>query len=93
MPEVPTIAEAGVPGYDTGGWYGLVAPPGLPKEIANLLSTEVVKIMTMQDVRERFIAEAADPVGSNGAEMGDFLARDFKRWTDVVKVANIKPST
>ena len=92
-PEVPTIAEAGVPGYDTGGWYGLVAPPGLPREIANLLSTEVVKIMTMQDVRERFIAEAADPVGSNGAEMGDFLARDFKRWTDVVKVANIKPST
>ena len=92
MPEVPTMAEAGVPGYDTGGWYGLVAPPGLPKGIADLLSAEVVKIMKMPDVRERFASEAADPVGSNGAEMAEFLARDFKRWTEVVKGANIKPS-
>lgn len=91
MPEVPTIAEAGVPGYDTGGWYGLVAPPGLPKDIADLLSAEVVKIMKMPDVRERFISEAADPIGSNGPEMAAFLARDFKRWTQVVKAANIKP--
>lgn len=91
MPEVPTIAEAGVPGYDTGGWYGVVGPPGMPKDIADRLSNELVKIMKMPDVRERFIAEAVDPVGSNGAEMGDFLARDFKRWTEVVKAANIKP--
>ena len=91
MPDVPTIAEAGVPGYDMGGWYGLLAPPGLPKDIAELLTSEVVKIMKMPDVRERFLAEASEPVGSNAAEMTAFLARDFKRWTQVVKAANIKP--
>lgn len=93
MPEVPTIAEAGVPGYDMGGWYGLVAPPGMPKEIADMLSSEVVKIMKMPDVRERFLAEASEPVGSDGVEMTAFLARDFKRWKQVVQAANIKPGT
>jgi tripartite-type tricarboxylate transporter receptor subunit TctC len=91
MPDVPTIAEAGVPGYDMGGWYGLLAPPGLPKEIADRLTTEVIKIMKMPDVRERFLEEASEPVGSNAAEMSAFLARDFKRWKQVVKAANIKP--
>ena len=92
MPTVPSIAEAGVPGYDTGGWYGLVAPPGLPKDIADLLSAEFVKIMKMPDMQERFLAEGADPVGSNGPEMAEFLARDFKRWTEVVKAAHVEPS-
>ncbi len=93
MPEVPTIAESGVPGYDTGGWYGLLGPAGMPKDVADRLSNELVKIMKMPDVRERFISEGADPVGSNGAEMRDFLERDFKRWTEVVKTANIKPGS
>lgn len=91
MPDVPTIAEAGVPGYDMVGWYGLLAPPGLPKEVADQLTAAVVKIMKMPDVRERFIAEATEPVGSNGAEMAAFLGRDFKRWAEVVKAAHIKP--
>jgi tripartite-type tricarboxylate transporter receptor subunit TctC len=90
MPDVPTIAEAGVPGYDTGGWYGLVGPPGMPRDVADLLSAEMVKIMKMPEVRERFIAEAAEPVGSNRAEMADFLAADFKRWSEVVKATNMK---
>ncbi|SCU76903.1 conserved exported hypothetical protein [Cupriavidus necator] len=89
MPDVPTIAEAGVPGYDTGGWYGLVGPAGMPKEIAALLSSEVGKIMKMPDVRERFIAEGADPVGSDGAEMKAFLIKDVERWAGVVKAAHI----
>jgi len=91
MPEVPSIAEAGVPGYDMGGWYGLVGPAGMPKEVADTLSREIVRIMKVPEVRERFAAEGADPVGANGPGMADFLARDFKRWREVVKAANIKP--
>ncbi|AQV99183.1 LacI family transcriptional regulator (plasmid) [Cupriavidus necator] len=90
MPDVPTIAEAGVPGYDTGGWYGLVGPAGMPKDIAMLLSNEVAKIMKMPDVKERFIAEGAEPIGSNGPEMNAFLVKDVERWTAVVKAANIQ---
>ncbi len=93
MPEVPSIAEGGVPGYDMGGWYGLVGPAGMPKEVTDTLSREIVRIMKVAEVRERFIAEGADPVGSTSAEMGDFLARDFKRWGEVVKSANIKVSS
>ncbi len=90
MPDVPTVAEAGVPGYDTGGWYGMVGPAGMPKEIAELLSNEVAKIMKMPDVRQRFIAEGAEPIGSNGAELNAFLAKDVERWTAVVKAARIE---
>lgn len=90
MPDVPTIAEAGVPGYDTGGWYGLVGPAGMPKDVAALLSHEVEKIMKMPDVRERFVAEGAEPVGSNGADMNAFLVKDVERWTGVVKAAHIE---
>ncbi|MDW3682786.1 tripartite tricarboxylate transporter substrate binding protein [Cupriavidus sp. CV2] len=89
MPDVPTIAEAGVPGYDTGGWYGIVGPAGMPTEIAQTLSNEISRIMKMPDVKERFIAEGADPVGSNGPEMGAFLGRDTERWSAVVKAAHI----
>ncbi|ODV42908.1 LacI family transcriptional regulator [Cupriavidus sp. UYMMa02A] len=90
MPDVPTIAEAGVPGYDTGGWYGVVGPAGMPKDIAMLLSTEVAKIMKMPDVRERFIAEGAEPIGSTGAEMNAFLVKDVERWTAVVKTVHFE---
>lgn len=89
MPDVPTIAEAGVPGYDTGGWYGVVGPAGMPKEIAQTLSNELSRIMRLPDVKERFIAEGAEPVGSNGSEMGAFLGRDTDRWSSVVKAAHI----
>ncbi|MGO4329022.1 tripartite tricarboxylate transporter substrate binding protein [Cupriavidus sp. M-11] len=89
MPDVPTIAEAGVPGYDTGGWYGVVGPAGMPKDVAQTLSNEISKIMKMPDVRERFIAEGAEPVGSNGPEMLTFLGRDTERWGMVVKAAHI----
>lgn len=91
MPEVPSIAEAGVAGYDMGGWYGLVGPAGMPREVTDTLSREVVRIMKVPQVHERFVAEGADPVGSNGPELAQFLARDFQRWSEVVKAANIKP--
>ncbi|MDF3887625.1 Bug family tripartite tricarboxylate transporter substrate binding protein [Cupriavidus basilensis] len=90
MPDIPTVAEAGVPGYDTGGWYGLVGPAGMPKDIAALLSKEVAKIMKMPDIRERFLAEGAEPIGSNAADMNAFLVKDVERWTGVVKEAHVE---
>ncbi|MGN5477973.1 hypothetical protein ACTMU2_16460 [Cupriavidus basilensis] len=69
---------------------GVVGPAGMPKDIAMLLSTEVAKIMKMPDVRERFIAEGAEPIGSTGAEMNAFLVKDVERWTAVVKTVHFE---
>ncbi len=91
MPDVPTIGET-VPGYETAGWYGVVGPAGMPKAIADRLSDEMVKIMKMPDVREKFIAAASEPVGANATEMRDFLEKDVKRLTQLMKAANIKPA-
>jgi len=91
MPDVPTIGET-VPGYETAGWYGIVGPPGIPKAIADKLTDELIRIMKMPDVREKFAAHAAEPVGSTGAEMAEFLEQDVKRWTGVMKASGLKPA-
>ncbi len=92
LPDTPTIAEAGLPGYETGGWYGLVGPPGMQNDVTTVLSKNISLIMKMTDVRDRFVDEGAEPIGSNSAQMSEFLAKDFKRWGDVIKASNIKAS-
>ena len=91
LPDVPTIAEAGLKELSTGsGWYALIGPAGLPKEVVELLSSECQKIMANPQVRERFVANGADPVFLNPAEMSSFVARDFKSWGELIKAANIR---
>ena len=92
LPEVPTIAEAGVKELSTGsGWYGLIGPAGMPKDVVDRLSAEVDKIMKSAEVRERFVANGADPMYMSHTEMTAFVAKDFKYWGDVIRAANIKP--
>jgi tripartite-type tricarboxylate transporter receptor subunit TctC len=89
---VPTLSEAGVDVRGAGsGWYGLIAPAGLPKEIADRLGDGAVRIMKMADVRERFTNNGADSVGSTRAQMAAFVAQECKRWGELIKAANIKP--
>lgn len=91
LPEVPTFGEAGFPELGAGsGWYGLVGPAGIPKDIAEKLNSEVTKLMRVPEVRERFIANGADPITSSTAEMSSFLAQDYKRWGELIKATNIK---
>lgn len=89
MPDVPTLAELKLLEHGSG-WYGLVGPAGMPKDVAERLGREVVAIMKQPDVRERFLHGGADPVGSTPAEFGTFIAQDYKRWGDLIRAANIK---
>ena len=91
LPQVPTFAEAGYQELGSGsGWYGLVGPAGLDRKIVERLSHEMVEILKMPDVRERLATAGAEPVGSTSAEFATFLEREYRRWGDVIKAANIK---
>lgn len=91
VPGVPTLGEGGFKELDAAaGWYGLFGPAGMPKPIVDRLNAEVVSFMKQPDVRQRFVANGADPVGLGAAETEAYVAQDYKRWADLVKVAGIK---
>lgn len=90
LPNVPTIDEAGLTGYNASSWYGLFAPAGVSKAVLNVLSGEIVKIMRVQEVRERFAADGFDPVGSRPEEFAKFLREEIVKWGRIVKTAGIK---
>jgi tripartite-type tricarboxylate transporter receptor subunit TctC len=89
-PDVPTVAESGVPGYELTVWFGLVAPSGTPREIVNKLNAEVLKILAMPDVRERFLALGVEPLGSTPEEFGTHIRAQMDKWAKVVKDAGVK---
>ncbi|MDR6860911.1 tripartite tricarboxylate transporter substrate binding protein [Variovorax guangxiensis] len=91
LPDVPTISQAGLKELSTGsGWYALIGPAGMPKDVVERLSSECQKIMANAEVHERFVANGADPMFMNHDEMSSFVARDFKNWGELIKSANIK---
>ena len=90
-PDVPTIAEAGVPGFEVMGWYGVVGPARMPKDVAGTLSNELVRLARRSDIRARLLRAGADPVGSSAEEFASFIATDHAKWSKVIKAANIKP--
>jgi tripartite-type tricarboxylate transporter receptor subunit TctC len=89
-PDVPTIAEAGVPGYDVVGWYGLIGPAGMPDHALTRLSTEIARIVKMPDIRDRIAGAGAEPVGNSPAEFATFLVQDQQKWAKVIKAGNIR---
>jgi tripartite-type tricarboxylate transporter receptor subunit TctC len=89
-PEVPTVDEAGVPGYDVTVWFGILAPAGTPKEIVARLNTEMVKIMRSPEITDRFNKAGVDVVASSSEEFSAFLKGEVARWAKVVQDANIK---
>jgi len=91
MPEIPTVAESGVPGYETASWYGVLAPAGTPRSIIDKLSREIVKITHMPDVRERMTSEGAEPAGNTPEEFAAHIKRELARWAKVIKQARIRP--
>jgi tripartite-type tricarboxylate transporter receptor subunit TctC len=90
LPEVPTIAEAGVPGYEAVGWNGMVAPANLPGPVLDKVHGTVVKIFQMPDVRNRLISLAADPVTTTSAEFGAYIKSEIAKWARVVKDSGAK---
>jgi tripartite-type tricarboxylate transporter receptor subunit TctC len=90
LPDVPTVAERGVPDFVAGNWFGLTAPKGTPKEAIAYIHGEVVKAIASPDLKERFAAQGAEPSGITPQEMGKLLVEDTKRWTGVIRGAGIK---
>jgi len=90
LPEVPTIAEAGLAGFDVNGWYGLYAPAGTPKDIITRLNAEVVKILAMPDVKARLLDAGIIATSSSPEAFAAYAQAETIRWAKVVKDANIK---
>jgi len=89
-PEVPTLAESGLPGYEIGSWQGVFAPAGTPPNIIRRLNTEIVKILNLPDVKEKLLALGAEPVGNSSEEFTAFVKTEVVKWGDVVKKSGAK---
>jgi len=90
IPDIPTVAEAGVKGYATGSWYGVVAPAGTPPHAVNRLSREIVALVRAPAIRDKLVADAVIPVGSTPAEFSAHIRAEIDRWGRVIKAAGLK---
>ena len=90
LPDIPTIAESGVPGYEFTGWIGVLLPARTPPDIVLKLSREVARIVQLPDLKQRFAADATESVGSTPEEYTAFLKAEIARWTRVARAANIQ---
>jgi len=91
LPNVPTIAEAGLPGYYAASWYGLMVPAGTPNSSIDILAKQIGTIMRVPEVKEKMLAQGFEPVGDTPAQFGKFISEEILRWEQVVKRAGIKP--
>jgi len=91
MPELPTIAEAGVPGYEATQWYGILAPAATPRDIITKLNTEIVKVLRRADVKERLAADGAVTVGNTPEQFGAHIKAEIARWAPVVRASGARP--
>jgi tripartite-type tricarboxylate transporter receptor subunit TctC len=87
---VPTVAEAGVPGYEATIWLGVVAPKGTPKAIVDRLNAEITKVTTSADVKAAWAKQGASPLVMNPAEFEQYLIADIAKWRKVITDAGIK---
>ena len=90
FPDVPTIAEAGVPGYDASNWWGILAPAGTPAAIVTKLNTEINAIVQSADIQKRFESQGAEPASMTPPEFAKFIRTETTKWSRVVKEAGIK---
>ncbi len=90
LPDVPTVAEAGVPGYEAGIWLGLMAPTGTPRAVLERLNVEVNKIISAPDVRDAWTKQGAMPMGMTLEQFDKFLREEIVKWAKVVKISGAK---
>jgi len=90
LPDVPTIAEAGVPGYEATIWLGLMAPKGTPQAVVDKLNAGVREIIARPDVKTAWAKQGAVPMSMSPAEFKTYLEGDIKKWAEVVKVSGAK---
>jgi tripartite-type tricarboxylate transporter receptor subunit TctC len=85
MPDLPTVAESGLPGFEVVGWYGVLAPAATPSAIVNRLHAEIIKILAQPETRDRIAGEGAEVVGDTPAQFAAFLKADIARWAPLIK--------
>ncbi len=90
MPDLPTIAEAGVPGYNSSAWFGLVAPSGTPKLVVDKLAAETQRILKLPDMNERLSGLGAEPVGDRPEQFAAHIKSEITKWAKVIKDANVE---
>jgi tripartite-type tricarboxylate transporter receptor subunit TctC len=89
-PDVPTLAESGLPGFEVGSWQGVFAPAGTPSEIVRRLNAEIVKIINTPEVREKLVALGADPVGDTSEQFTAYVKTEVVKWSEVVEKSGAK---
>jgi tripartite-type tricarboxylate transporter receptor subunit TctC len=89
-PDLPTISESGIPGYDVSTWVGLLAPAGTPQEVVQKWQQQIARVLQIPEVRERQISQGVDPVGSTPEHFAEFIKTEIAKWGKVVKQAGIK---
>jgi tripartite-type tricarboxylate transporter receptor subunit TctC len=90
LPEVPTVAEAGLPGFEVTTWYGILAPAGTPRPIIARLNAEIVKVMHSPEMKERLAGIGTDPVTSTPEEFAAYIQTEIGKWGDVIRKANLR---
>lgn len=90
LPDVPTVSEAGVPGYETVIWLGIMAPAGTPQPIVERLNAEITKVVTSPDIRDAWSKQGATAMSMTPAEFGRFMQDDIAKWARIVKISGAK---
>jgi tripartite-type tricarboxylate transporter receptor subunit TctC len=91
-PELPTVAETGLPGFESIGWHGVLAPAGTAREIIARLNKDIINALRAPDMRARFAEQGAEPVGNTPEEFLEFLKADLAKWAKVIKAAGVRAS-
>ena len=90
VPDVPTMIESGLPGFEITAWFGFMAPAGTPTALVHKISADIARVVAMPDVRERILAQASVPVGNTPEEYDAFIRAEIVKWSKVVKQANVQ---
>jgi tripartite-type tricarboxylate transporter receptor subunit TctC len=89
LPDVPTISESGLKGYEAATWIGVLAPAGTPKEIVARMNREIVKVLHLPDVQEKLSSQGAEPVGSTPEQFDAFMKAELEKWGAVIRKAKV----
>jgi tripartite-type tricarboxylate transporter receptor subunit TctC len=90
LPDLPTVAEAGVPGFEATNWFGILAPRGTARPIVTTLSSLIAAQMKSAELKERFLNDGADPIGSTPEEFTALIRTELARWAQVIKISGAK---
>ena len=90
LPDVPTVAESGLPGFEASTWYPLLAPAGTPQPVVDKLNAQLVAILGAADVQERLVGQGVEPIGSTPAQLASHLKTELAKWAKVVAISGAR---